>query len=217
MNSVTQHDIEFKYRLGELTIWSAMRRLYVRNCNSRRIFEHPETVERVGQLNGIEPDTLIRSQPTATVLPTITCSDTSVIYVPHQYQRCFVDLRGSYEEYLRKFSAKSRGNLLKKLRVFDQISGGRTDWRLYKTPEQMAEFYSHARKISANTYQETMFDMGLPQNDAFQREMVEAAARDSVRAYLIFLQNQPVAYLYCPVHEGAVIYMYLGYLKEYAK
>jgi CelD/BcsL family acetyltransferase involved in cellulose biosynthesis len=42
------------------------------------------------------------------------------------------------------------------------------------------------------------------------------AAEDKLRAYLLFLRGQPVAYLYCPVENGVLIYDRLGYDPKYA-
>jgi CelD/BcsL family acetyltransferase involved in cellulose biosynthesis len=116
----------------------------------------------------------------------------------------------TFEEYLAKFSSKSRATLRAKARKFP-------DWRSYSSPDEMADFHRIARAISERTYQEKLHDAGLPASAAFLDEARRLAAEDRVRAYLLFHEGRAVAYLYCPVHDGVLVYEYLGYDPEFAK
>ncbi|MHC4165023.1 MAG: GNAT family N-acetyltransferase, partial [Planctomycetota bacterium] len=134
-----------------------------------------------------------------------------------QYERRYVDLGGTFDDYLKRFSSKSRSTLQRKVRKFGQLCGGEADWRAYRTRAEMDEFYRLAREVSRKTYQERLLDAGLPESDEFREEMLEAAERDGTRGYLLFHESRPVAYLHCPIHDGVVFYGYLGYDPEYAK
>ena len=46
--------------------------------------------------------------------------------------------------------------------------------------------------------------------------MRELADRDDMRAFLLFLAGEPIAYLYLPVSGRTLIYAYLGYDAEHA-
>jgi CelD/BcsL family acetyltransferase involved in cellulose biosynthesis len=135
--------------------------------------------------------------------------------VPRQYERYFADLRTSHEEYLKSFSRKSRSSLRRKVRKFEQASGGSIRWRCYRTPEEVEEFYVLARSVSARSYQERLLDAGLPDTDTFREGMMSAANDGKIRGYLIFLDGEVIAYLYCPIRDGVVQYAYLGYLLEF--
>lgn len=82
-------------------------------------------------------------------------------------------------------------------------------------PGEMREFFQLARAVSKLTYQERLLDAGIPDSEDFIREAEMLAAEQRVRAYILFDGNRPVSYLYCPVHDGILIYSYLGYDPEY--
>jgi CelD/BcsL family acetyltransferase involved in cellulose biosynthesis len=79
----------------------------------------------------------------------------------------------------------------------------------------MADFFRLARTVSRTTYQERLLDAGLPDSAEFCEEMERLAQQDCVRAFLLFHQDRPVSYLYCPISNGVVLYAYLGYDPDY--
>jgi hypothetical protein len=81
----------------------------------------------------------------------------------------------------------------------------------------MPAFQQHARKVAGKTYQERLFDAGIPDSASFRNEMLELARRDLVRAFLLFHGDEPVAYLYTPAPDGFPVYEYLGYDPAYAR
>ena len=48
-------------------------------------------------------------------------------------------------------------------------------------------------------------------------EMEKLARDGNVRGFILFHNDQPVAYLYCPVSNGVLIYAFLGYNPEYMR
>ena len=134
--------------------------------------------------------------------------------VLRRYPRHFVDMTTTFEDYLGKFSSKTRSTFRRKLRKFQGLSGGRIDWREYRTRNEMLEFLPLAREISVKTYQEKLLGAGLPDDEAFREEALARADRCAVRAYILFLHARPVSYLYLPVETDRAIYSYLGYDPE---
>ena len=159
---------------------------------------------------------LVRSCPLDEPLPRLSFFNGYVRYVPTQYRRHYIDLSIGWESYQSQFSSKSRQTLRRKIRKFAEASNGRIDWRCYTRPEDLTEFYALAREVSKVTYQERLLDAGLPDNPKFLQRACELAAAGRIRAYLLFLNGKPVAYLYCPVHHGALLYAYLGYTPDSA-
>ncbi len=45
--------------------------------------------------------------------------------------------------------------------------------------------------------------------------MTKKVEQRNVRAYLLFNDNEPVAYMYCPIQNDVLLYQYLGYDPEY--
>jgi len=59
------------------------------------------------------------------------------------------------------------------------------------------------------------FDAGLPDGAPFLESMCHLASDDHVRAYLLFCDERPIAYMYCPVRDGVLLYQYVGYDPAY--
>jgi CelD/BcsL family acetyltransferase involved in cellulose biosynthesis len=155
------------------------------------------------------------SLPVAEYMPRLTFMPRVMRYVPMQYRHYYADLTGTFESYLHKFSSKSRSTLRRKVRKFAMNTGGEIQWRIYRTPEDMREFYQLARRVAGKTYQERLLNAALPDSKEFLEDIQQLASADSVRGYLLFGEDRkPVAYLYCPISNGVVDYAYLGYDPE---
>ncbi len=160
---------------------------------------------------------LVRSQVLRDEPPRISRVEGRIRYVASRYERYFVDLAGTYDEYLAQFSAKSRSTLRRKGRKLEKASGGALDWRSYRTPEEISEFHRIARDVSRKTYQERLLDAGLPASTEFRDRMLADAADGRARGWLLFIADEPVAYLYCPLRADVLVYAHLGYDPAFAK
>ena len=218
MESAEERAIRLPFRLGELTLFSASLRLRVCDRHFLGLGTDPRaTLESLGPLPDRLDGTLLRSHPVEGPQRRRRREGEHLVYVAQEYERSFADLTGTMDDYLARFSGKSRSTLRRKVRKFGELCGGEPVARHFRKPEEMDEFFRHASAVSEKTYQERLLDMGLPRDDAFRAQSRDAAARDAVRAWLLFHGERPVAYLYCPVVEdGVVLYAYLGYDPEYA-
>jgi GNAT acetyltransferase-like protein len=158
---------------------------------------------------------LVRSQPAQETLRPFVLLPHFIRYVPAHYKRYCIDLTGSFPEYLKKFSSKSRWTLSKKVRKFQESAQDKVYFREFRNPKEMIEFHRLARVVSGKTYQEKLLNVALPENEEFKEEMTELAARDSVRGYILFHSDTPIAYLYCPIEDDIVFYNYLGHDPEF--
>jgi hypothetical protein len=138
-------------------------------------------------------------------------------YVESTYQRRFIDLTIGYERYMRSFSGKTRSSLKRKVRKFEEASDGEIVWESYRSVSELTQFHAVAREISKLTYQEKLFNAGMPNDEDFVASMRDLAAADAVRGYILYLSGIPVSYLYLPVDNGRVIYGHLGFDPKYAK
>lgn len=206
----TAQTVRLNFRLGELTLWRVGQPFMVHTANN-------------GELAGGEPPfsfyewpssirgALLRSHPTGKTLPRRSTMPEAIRYVPQQYERCTVDLQGPFDDYLQKFSPKSRSTLKRKVRRFAEYCGGMLRCEVYRRPEEMETFHRLAREVSAKTYQEQLLQAGLPTGDSFRNEMKTLASQGRVRAFILFNKDKPVAYLYCPIADDVLQYAYLGY------
>jgi Acetyltransferase (GNAT) domain len=160
---------------------------------------------------------IVYSQRAEQPLSRVRLQGDVIRYVRSQYRRFIIDLNGTYAEYEKRFSSQRRNHLRRMVRRFAAISGAAIDWREYRGPSEMASFHSLAREVSQTTYQERLVDAGLPDTEAFRRDLAEMAERDSVRGYILFLDQRPIAYEYCPASAGVITCERLGYDPEYRR
>ena len=216
MNHWQQRAVPFKFQLSDWTLFSVSLPLQVRaeklvdQTAPVAIPQPPAEVLAEGS-QGF----LIRGLPVAAKLPRISDVGNYLCYAPLQYQHCYIDLGLTFENYQKKFSSKTRSTINRKVKKYTEHCGGSIVWQTYQTPDEMRDFFRHARAVSKLTYQERLLDSGIPDSEEYIREAESLAATQSVRAYLLFHGERPVSYLYCPVQEGVMIYAYLGYDPDY--
>jgi CelD/BcsL family acetyltransferase involved in cellulose biosynthesis len=132
------------------------------------------------------------------------------------YRRHYIDMSGSFEVYLARFSGKTRSTLRRKAKRLAQETGGYTVSE-HRTPAEIEAFLDAALPLSARTYQARLLDAGLPSDVASRRAMLEAAEADRMRAFLLHAGGAPVAYLALPVTGRTLVYAHLGYDPDHAR
>jgi len=206
-----ESDVRLAYRVGDLSLFSLRFNAFV--CNEHfadakpdgLLSPPPELYQSGAQVF------LGRSQPVTRPLPIISRENGWLRYVPRQYRRYYVELSGSFEHYLGRFSSKTRSTLKRKVRKLVEAGGGKTDVREYRTPEELALFFPIALELSGKTYQDRLLDCGLPKDDGFRRNALATAAEGGVRAYVLFLGGSPAAYIFSPLRRGILSYDYVGF------
>jgi len=204
--------IRLRYRLGSITLFRLPLNFAIYDRHFSRIEGDAAALRPPFESWG--PDVkgaLVMSHPVKAPLPRVAVVGDAIRYVPGRIVRHYLDLTGTFEAYLGKFSSKTRSTLKKKVRKFAERAGGTIDWREYRTREQAREFHQHARVVAGKTYQERLLDAALPADDAFVAHLEDEFARGAGRGWILFLDGAPIAYLYSPIRDGAVIYEYLGY------
>jgi CelD/BcsL family acetyltransferase involved in cellulose biosynthesis len=198
--------VALPFRVGARTLGSVTRRLVRLSVPLEEAMAGTAPA-----LPGLPPTAdgyFIRALPEA-LLPQMGGGSGMRAFVRQRYPRHFARLDQSFDDYLAGFSSKSRSSLKRKRRRLEERSGGVLDIRTYRRAEEMDAFYAGARAVSALTYQEKLLEAGLPEGAL--EEMRDLAERDSVRAWLLFLDGRPISYLYAPARGDCLLYAYLGY------
>lgn len=216
MSTWQYRPVPFKFQLSDWTVFSVPIRLQVRAAS---LFSQTQSDADLApptrELQAGSQGFLIRGLPTSRELPEIARKGDFFCYAPLQYQHCYIDFSLSFDDYQRKFSSKTRSTINRKIRKYAEHCGGTTHWKTYQRPEEMRDFFRAARVVSKLTYQERLLDAGIPESEEFICQAESLAAQEQVRAYALFHGERPVAYLYCPAHDGVLIYSYLGYDPAY--
>lgn len=204
------------YRLGELIVFRKRMRGLALQAHFFTLSDDPGAPPPPVERFKSDVDVIVtRSHPVREQLPTVAVRDGVLRYVMARYSRFHTDLSGSFDEYLARFSSKSRSTLRRKVRRLVERPDGVT-MRTYARPEEMSEFVQRAGAVSALTYQHRLLDAGLPTDAAYVSKLERMAANDSVRGYLLVLGETPIAYLCCPAVDGVLMYGYLGYDPTYS-
>lgn len=216
MTTWTYRQVPFKFQLSDWTLFSITCPMQVRAV---KLIDRTPPVEHLvpptDSLMANSQGFFVHALRIAEEQPTVSTSGDYLCYSQLQYRHCFIDFGLSFEDYQSKFSSKTRSTINRKLRKYGEHCGGSIPWKAYKAPAEMREFFQLAREVSTKTYQERLLDAGVPDSEKFVSEMESLAGENRVRAYILFDGPRPVAYLYCPVENGVLIYAYLGYDPEY--
>lgn len=153
----------------------------------------------------------IKSHPVAGKLRRISFVSGTIRYIPAQYKRYYVNLQGSFADYVASFPADRRSRFRKLLRKAGASSGGRIDCRVYRRPEEMTEFQSLAHEVSKKSWQGRLLKGGVRDDEDSAARLREMAARDAVRGYVLLLGNLAVAYAWCEAAEGVITLQKTGY------
>jgi len=217
-NQWQTHDVVLKYMLSDLTLFTRIFRLKVRiseiiNPAAPLIRQWLPTFN----LENNEEGYLLRSLPLEHNEQKYKNKNGYVYYIPSQFQRYYIDLQKTFDEYTQGFSSKTRSTIKRKIRKFNTHCKDGLDWKVYRNKIEVQDFYKLARQVSSRSYQEKLLDAGLPDSEEFRQEMDKKAEEGCVRAYLLFNNNEPVAYLYCPIQDNVLLYQYLGYDPKYSQ
>lgn len=214
-NEWHEFEYELKYQLGEITLGQqqvkVLRTVY--SLNDIRSFSgDPQLPTLPPKLDGY----LLANIPGECTSRGIEPAGELLRYCLKSYRRCYIDMSDGFEAYQAKFSGKTRSGINRKVRKFAEQAKS-LDFRCYRTPNEISEFFELARPVSAASYQHRLLDCGLPDGPEFVAGAREAAARDAVRAFLLFSNGHPVSYLYCPMSDGVLEYAFLGYVPQFAR
>lgn len=132
------------------------------------------------------------------------------------YRRHYIDMTGSFEDYMARFSGKTRSTLRRKAKKLAEETGGTTITE-HRSPAEIEAFLAAALPLSARTYQARLLDAGLPDSPEARRAMLEAAEDDRMRGFLLHAGLRPIAYLSLPVVGATLVYAHLGYDPDHAR
>jgi hypothetical protein len=210
------HDSEFqlKYQLGDYTL--ARKVFSVRQCEVG-IGARKEQIDLPSRQDPNYQGFSVRGLPIDEIGKTLTIDADFYVYSAVQNQRYYLDLAGSFADYLSRFGSKTRSTLKRKVNKYAKLNPEQTIFKVYRTSEELLEFYNLARQVSSRTYQENLLNAGLPDDQDFIEELESLGAEDSARGFLLFADDRPVSYLYLSAIGKILIYRYLGYDPNYTK
>ncbi|WP_271439393.1 GNAT family N-acetyltransferase [Pontixanthobacter luteolus] len=159
----------------------------------------------------------ILSAPAGSVAGLLAQHPEMMIGGAQEYRRHYIDMAGTFDDYMARFSGKTRSTLRRKYRKLLKDIGSTAEFREFRTPAEMDEFRDLALPLSRRTYQAKSLDAGLPEDEASHAERRRLAQSGNVRAYLLCADGEPVSYLYLPIDQQTISYAFLGYDPAYSR
>ena len=160
---------------------------------------------------------LLRSVPDRIALTSLCREGGMFAYRLYDYERCWVTTEGDFEDYLASFSKTSRKGLRRRVKQLKSTSGGELDIRHFAEADVMDSFHNDARAISAKTFQEKLMNDGLPDSDPFRESIKHKAQHDRCYGSVLYLEDQPISYLYCERQGNGWLAAYGGFDPAHAK
>jgi CelD/BcsL family acetyltransferase involved in cellulose biosynthesis len=133
-----------------------------------------------------------------------------------EYNRYFVELHGTFDAYLARFSPRSRSTLLRKVRKFEQCSQGSIDVATFASADTVESFLDEGLALSAKTYQHRLFRSGLSASGEFRERLKALASRAKFRGWLLRLDGRAIAYICSSAVGRTLLYEYVGFDPAYA-
>jgi hypothetical protein len=212
MTEASRYDIRFI--VGARKLFAVPRRLVPVGWTLEELLDRPRAaLPDCGGADGYR----LNSVPAQAVDSLLSRHQDWLVGGRRDYARHFICMDGSFEDYLARFSGKTRSTLRRKARKFAEAGDGTLSVGSYRSPAEIAEFLRLVRPLDARTYQARLLGAGLPQGQKAERDAMQLAADDRLRAFLLFLGPEPVAYLYLPVEGQTLVYSHLGYSPEHAQ
>lgn len=145
------------------------------------------------------------------------CFDRGALRYAARYgDRYVVDLRGSFAEYIRKFSKKSRGNLQRAVKKFAKETDSVAPILEFRTPSEIIAFRDIAVAISRASYKSDR-GLGFQEDESFARQIELDAVAGRVRGYVLMSGDQPAAYVFCRIDHDVIVYKHIGYDERFAQ
>lgn len=206
-----------KFMLGELLLGSWRPQLLVADPMRFGLAEWPDapSLMRAALPAGAD-GFLCRKVDASRFEPGIGVYGDFIRYVRYRDVLHYVEIAGSFDDYLKRFSAKSRQNLTRSVRRFLERDPQRNGCEIYTAAADMQYFQREAAAISQQTYQTRLLDAGLPADAEFLQGMLAAAERGEARGYLLRDGDRAIAFAWCRSHGDNLVYDIIGYLPDSA-
>lgn len=203
-----------RFRVGEYAFWIWRPRLVPIDCSDRGAVEWERLAKE--SLNQAADGFLCHHVASGSQRKGVYRQGGWLVYVRGEEKSFFIEIEGTFEDYLNRFTAKKRRDLKRIIRHFPDTDRGPA-FTVAKRPEEMEEFQRRAVEISRQTYQAKLFGAGMPEGHEYLEKMKDFAARGLARGYLLRLEGMPVAFGWCAGQGDQLNYIVTGYLPKHAR
>jgi hypothetical protein len=135
-----------------------------------------------------------------------------LVYIPDKpSEHYLINLPGSFNEYMQKFSPKTRSNLRRNMRKLEKDTGAEIKLTRITSPEHVDSFVDSAVEVSKKTYQWHLLGSGLRSPEVLKRNLRFLAERGWLRCYLLWCGKEVCAFMICHQRRGVCHSPSIGY------
>ena len=87
--------------------------------------------------------------------------------------------------------------------------------RQYRSEPEMMAFREIAISISRHSYKKDI-GWGFKESESFAQEIIADSIMNRVRGYVLMLDGDPAAYVFCRIEDGVIVYKHLAYDARFA-
>jgi hypothetical protein len=199
------HRSALAYCLGETTVFHVPIRRYT--MQGTPLCESHESLvglfKPLGETVGKRGVIFFEGVPLDSPLARLLTSPDSPVHglfhvIPHGpvYMRRFIELPSGahFDDYLRTLGSKTREDVRRTRRNFSVKAGEPVKTVRYTEPEQADELATAVAHISRKTYQYHLLGLGLENTPEHVAHLRAMAAAGWLRAYVVWVGNNPVAF-----------------------
>lgn len=127
----------------------------------------------------------------------------------------YIRLKGSFDEYMRRFPSKTRNNFSRRIRHLRD--SGKVELVRVTDESEIDAFVEAAAEISRKTYQFRALGLGIRHPDHLKKWLTWAARKRWVRSYLLKCGGVPCAFQVAYQHQRVFIGVEVGYDPAWSK
>ncbi len=220
-NYFSEKDMYIPLEFGEITL---------RKYRCRAIVYCPDIflISPVSSLRYIETDLFDNNKtidlfygyscPVVEDIAKLSISKKKIYLIESIYKHFYVETTGSFESYLKTKKKKTVATLKRKLRKIAATNTNSKTFTVYTSPDEFEDFFKLAIPISEKSYQQRLFNQGLPTTKKFKDKIVAKSKNGQIIGYILRVNNIPAAYNLCPIYgECKVLYDYTGYDAKFSQ
>jgi len=125
-----------------------------------------------------------------------------------------MQIPGNIDEVYRRMSSDRRIELRRKVRKLDKHPAGLAKIVCYRNESDLDQLFRDAEEVAKKTYQRGL-GVGFVDTPVVRKRLQLGARKAWLRAYILYIGNQPVAFWVGMLYHGTFVAEYMGYDRAY--
>jgi len=133
------------------------------------------------------------------------------------YEHQFIDMPGSFADYVAQLGSRSRQSLLYSQRKLLRDMADDVRCECFHTVDSVDRFVADAVAVSRKTYQWTLLGLGLRDQQGLGAMLRRDAEHGWMRSFILYCRGAPVAFMLGSQHGDCYYYDDVGYDPDFAR